>query len=164
MRNKSTLGINQFLCIQVPATGPRHTRSVDRRSSLLSTSTLPSCKGARVTSTMVQSWTISPSPTMTKNQLHWPWSTTDTAVNLNSYQTICINIYIYFNTIFVSIHAYVPICTQEPRRNLSNRRLNEHEHGIYIRHCQESNSQPVPSQAGADPTRPQWRIIYLYLY
>ena len=39
----------------------------------------------------------------------------------------------------------------------SNRRLNEH--GIYIRHCQESNSQSVPSQAGADPTRPQWRIL-----
>ena len=26
---------------------------------------------------------------------------------------------------------------------------------IYIRHCQESNSQPVPSQVEADPTRPQ---------
>ena len=26
----------------------------------------------------------------------------------------------------------------------------------YIRHCQASNSQPVPSQAGADTTRPQW--------
>ena len=29
------------------------------------------------------------------------------------------------------------------------------KHGIYIRHCQESNSQPVP-RAGADTTRPQW--------
>ena len=29
---------------------------------------------------------------------------------------------------------------------------------IYIRHCQESNSQPVPSQAGADTTRPQSRL------
>ena len=29
---------------------------------------------------------------------------------------------------------------------------------MYIRHCQESNSQPVPSQVGADPTRLQWRI------
>ena len=28
---------------------------------------------------------------------------------------------------------------REPRRDSSNRRLNEH--GIYIRHCQESNSQ-----------------------
>ena len=45
------------------------------------------------------------------------------------------------------------ICTQRTRRDPSNRRLNEH--GIYIRHCQESNSQPVPSQAGADTTRPQ---------
>ena len=36
---------------------------------------------------------------------------------------------------------------------------------IYIRHCQESNSQPVPSQAGADPTRPQWQTdIKLYIY
>ena len=26
--------------------------------------------------------------------------------------------------------------------------------GVYIRHCQKSNSQPVPSQAGADTTRP----------
>ena len=58
----------------------------------------------------------------------------------------------FFNTIFVSSHRYVP---REPRRNQSNRRLNEH--GIYIRHCQESNSQPVPSQVQADPTRPQWR-------
>ena len=41
-----------------------------------------------------------------------------------------------------------PRCTQDP----SNRRLNEH--GIYIRHCQGSNSRPVPSQAGADTTRP----------
>ena len=46
---------------------------------------------------------------------------------------------------------YVP---REPQRDPSNRRLNEH--GIYIRHCQESNSQPVLSQAGADTTRPQF--------
>ena len=46
----------------------------------------------------------------------------------------------------------------EPRRDPSNRRLNEH--GTYIRHCQESNSQSVPSQAGVDTTRPQWRFIY----
>ena len=26
---------------------------------------------------------------------------------------------------------------------------------LYIRHCQESNSQPVPSQMGADPTKSQ---------
>ena len=48
------------------------------------------------------------------------------------------------------VKPYVP---REPRRNPSKRRLNEH--GIlYIRHCQESNSQPVLSQAGADTTRP----------
>ena len=29
---------------------------------------------------------------------------------------------------------------------------------IYIRHCQEPNSQPVPSQVRADSTRPQWRL------
>ena len=56
----------------------------------------------------------------------------------------------FFNTIFVSSHTmYVP---REPRRDTGNCRLNEH--GIYIRHCQESNSQPVPSQAGADPSVP----------
>ena len=59
---------------------------------------------------------------------------------------------VFFNTIFVSSHMY----PREPRRDPSNRRLNEQ--GIYIRHCQESNSQPVPFQAGADTTRPQWRI------
>ena len=31
---------------------------------------------------------------------------------------------------------------------------------IYIRHCQRSNSQPVPSQVRADPTRPQWRTRF----
>ena len=44
----------------------------------------------------------------------------------------------FLNTIFVSSHMYA----REPRRDPSNRRLNKH--GIYIRHCQESNSQPVP--------------------
>ena len=60
---------------------------------------------------------------------------------------------IFFNTIFVSRHMY-PENSEDP----SNHRLNEHR--IYIRHCQESNSQPVPSQAGADPSRPQWRTFY----
>ena len=53
------------------------------------------------------------------------------------------------------VKPYVP---REPRKDPSNRRLNEH--GIYIRHCQESNSQPVPSQAGANTTRPQWRTSF----
>ena len=48
------------------------------------------------------------------------------------------------------VKLYVP---REPRRDPSNRRLSEH--GIYIRHCPESSSQPVPSQAGADTTRPR---------
>ena len=39
------------------------------------------------------------------------------------------------------VKPYVP---REPRRDPSNRRL--YEHGIYIRHCQKSNSQPVPTQ------------------
>ena len=57
---------------------------------------------------------------------------------------------------FFKYNFYVkPYVPREPRRDPSNRRLNEH--GIYIRHCQESNSWPVPSQAGADTTRPQWR-------
>ena len=55
------------------------------------------------------------------------------------------------------IKPYVP---RETRRDPSNRRLNEH--GIYIRHCQESNSQPVPSQAEADPTRLQWRKCFRF--
>ena len=53
------------------------------------------------------------------------------------------------------VKPYVP---REPKRDPSNRKLNEH--GIYIR---ESNSQPVPSQAGADTTRPQWRTKALEL-
>ena len=44
-----------------------------------------------------------------------------------------------FNTIFVSRNIYI---YREPRRDSSNRRLDEH--GIYIRTYQESNSQPVP--------------------
>ena len=40
----------------------------------------------------------------------------------------------------------------------SNLRL--YEHGICIRHCQGSNPQPVPSQAHADPTRPQFRLDF----
>ena len=56
--------------------------------------------------------------------------------------------------IFFKHNFYVmPYVPRESRRNPSNRRLNEY--GIYIRHCQESNSQPVPSQAGADTTRSQ---------
>ena len=57
---------------------------------------------------------------------------------------------IVFNTIFVSSH-YVP---GEPQRDLSNRWL--YEHRICIHQCQDSNSQPVPSQMRADSTRPQW--------
>ena len=39
----------------------------------------------------------------------------------------------------------------EGTRVASNRRLNVHV--IYIPHCQESSSQPVPSQMGDDATR-----------
>ena len=59
----------------------------------------------------------------------------------------------FINIIFVSCNMYIP---REPRRDTSHR-LNEH--GIYIRYCQESNSQPVPFQVRADPTRPQWRTV-----
>ena len=48
--------------------------------------------------------------------------------------------------IFVSSHMY----PENPEGLPSNRRLDEN--GIYIRHCQESNSQPIPSQVGANPT------------
>ena len=61
-------------------------------------------------------------------------------------------IYFFFNTIFVSSHMHpenpegtqVIVCSM----NMGYR---------YIRRCQELNSQPVPSQAGADPTRPEWQ-------
>ena len=43
---------------------------------------------------------------------------------------------------------------RELRRDPNNRRF--YEHGIWIRHCQESNSQPVPSQVRADSIGPQW--------
>ena len=55
------------------------------------------------------------------------------------------------------------ICTQRTPKGPKSSDFGVNEHGIYIRHCQESNSQPVPSQAGADPTRPQclqfWSIV-----
>ena len=64
----------------------------------------------------------------------------------------------FFNTTFVSSYMYPenPVGTHVIVGSLN-------EHGIYIRHCQESNSQPVPSQAGADPTRPQWQTLALPL-
>ena len=67
-------------------------------------------------------------------------------------QILFLNFNLFFNTIFVSSQMYPETCWYP-----SNRSLNEHE--IYIRNCQESNSQPVPSQAGADTTRPQWRTL-----
>ena len=62
--------------------------------------------------------------------------------------------------IFLTKFLCQAICTQRTPKRPKNR-LNEH--GIYIRHCQESNSQPVPSQAGADPTRPQWGNVMGFL-
>ena len=38
---------------------------------------------------------------------------------------------------------------------------------LYIRHCQESNSQPsqpVPFQVRTDPTRPQWRTWMIEIW
>ena len=63
-----------------------------------------------------------------------------------SSHTVCF----FLNTIFVSSHMY-PL---EPWRDSSNRR--HYEHGICIRHCQDSNSQPVLSQVRPNSTRPQW--------
>ena len=42
---------------------------------------------------------------------------------------------------FLQNFCVKPCVPGEPRRDPSNRRLNEH--GIYIRHCQESNSLPM---------------------
>ena len=44
----------------------------------------------------------------------------------------------FSKVIFLTRFLYQAICTQRTRRVPSNRRL--YEHGIYIRHCQESNS------------------------
>ena len=68
---------------------------------------------------------------------------------------ICFFCFSFFfsNTIFVSSHMY-PENPEETQVIVGSMNLVY----IYIRHCQESNSQPVPSQAGADTTRPQWRI------
>ena len=56
----------------------------------------------------------------------------------------------FFNTIFVSSHMY----PENPEGTQVIAGLINMGY-IYIRHCQESNSQPVPSQAGADTTLPQ---------
>ena len=53
------------------------------------------------------------------------------------------------------IKPYVP---REPQRVPSNRMALWTWNTIYIRHCQESNSHPLPSQVHADSTRPQWWI------
>ena len=58
-------------------------------------------------------------------------------------------IYLYFLKHNFCIKPDVP---REPRSDLSNHRL--YEHGICIRHCQDSNSQPVLSQVRADSTWP----------
>ena len=54
---------------------------------------------------------------------------------------------------FSSQFCFKPYVPREPWRDPSNRGI---YHGIYIRHCQESNSQLVPSQAGADIIMPEW--------
>ena len=87
-----------------------------------------------------------------REQSVWWWggcvvsSTTGSVVRFGS---------LFFNTVFVSSHMY-PGTQRDP----SNRRL--YEHGICIRHCQDSNSQPVPSQVRAGSPRPQWWICVLY--
>ena len=77
----------------------------------------------------------------------------------NSNLTKLMLIWTFFFQHNFCVQSYVP---REPRKDPSNRRLNEH--GIYIRHRQESNSQPVPSQAGADTTRPKWPRNYQKWY
>ena len=70
------------------------------------------------------------------NTIRWKYEN-----KLNSLRFLVQKFFKFFkNTIFVfCVKPYVP---REPRKDPSNRRLNEH--GIYIRHCQESNSHPVP--------------------
>ena len=64
------------------------------------------------------------------------------------------------NNVFLILHNFCikPYVSREPRRNPSNRRLNEH--GICIRHYKESYSQPVLSQVCTDSTRSQWRTVH----
>ena len=65
---------------------------------------------------------------------------TDSTMSLNT-MTVTLNmgnVYFLFFQHNFCVKPYVP---REPRRNPSNRRFNEH--GIYIRHCQELNSQHV---------------------
>ena len=76
-----------------------------------------------------------------------------------SYTYFSTLIYI-FKILFKHNFCVKPYVPRESWRDPSNRRLNER--GIYIRHCQELNSQPFPFQVGADPTRPQWHS-YLFL-
>ena len=70
--------------------------------------------------------------------------------NSNPYTTtenyLPLSCFFGFLTQFLCVKPYVP---REPQRDPSNRRLCEH--GIYIWHCQESNSQPVLSQAEPIP-------------
>ena len=61
----------------------------------------------------------------------------------------CCKFAFFFNTTFLSSRMYPD---REPRRDPSNHRL--YEHGICIRHHQDSNSEPVPSQLHADSSRP----------
>ena len=69
-------------------------------------------------------------------------------------------LYVFFFKHNFCVKPHVP---REPRRNPSNRRLNEH--GIYIRHLQDSNLQPVPSQTGADiPLDHSEDICWVYVW
>ena len=82
------------------------------------------------------------------------WSIT---INLDSIFVAGTHV-LYYMDFFLNhfcVKSYVP---REPRRDPIGilRQLGSMIMGyIPIRHCQESNSQPVPSQVGADPTRPQ---------
>ena len=70
----------------------------------------------------------------------------DTEMDIQSFTSLRIVKLRFFFKFNFCVKPYV---TREPRKDPSNRRL--YEHGIYIRHCQESNSQPVPSQVRANP-------------
>ena len=55
----------------------------------------------------------------------------------------------FLNTFFVSSHMY-PENSEGTQVIVGSMNM-----GFILHYCQESNSQSVPSQAGADTTRPQ---------
>ena len=66
-------------------------------------------------------------------------------------------IFLLFKTIFVSSHMYPNL--EETQVIVGSMNM-----GYNIRHCQESNSQLLLSQTGANPPRPQWQTVVRLWY